>query len=147
VREPDSDHSLQRAHDEGERLRGVVAHTWPTQVVYVGALTLTFDSVVVVLVAEQDDSLTIADPGGWQPEPDLVPISLAAEEPWRLALGKPLLFTWSMTNQFGYRDGLQLEFAEDVTDTSVVIQLVVMASTVMQRWADGGFESYFSAAD
>jgi len=146
VDEPDSDDVLQRAHDEDARLRGVVAHTWPSPVVHVGALSLTFDSGVVVLIAEADASLTISDPAGWQPDPGLVPISLDVKEPWNLALGKPLLWTWSMTNQFGYRDGLQLEFAEDVTDTSVVIQLIVMASTIMQRWVDEEFEP-FTAPD
>jgi Family of unknown function (DUF6334) len=48
----------------------------------------------------------------WHPDPDAISIPLDAANPWRLALGKPLFWSWSMTDQSGYRDGLQLEFAD-----------------------------------
>lgn len=134
-----SDEPLQRIHDQRLRLRQVTAHVRESvPVPYIRALSLVFDAVSIVLVAEDDDSLSIASEYA---DPELSPISLGAEQPWSRALGKPLLWSWSLTNQQGYRDGLQLELANNVDDASVVIQILVEASTIKLRQIERGFVS------
>jgi len=134
-----SDEPLQRIHDQRLRLRQVTAHVRESAPVpYIRALSLVFDAVSIVLVAEEDDSLSIASEYA---DPELSPVSLGAEKPWSRALGKPLLWSWSMTNQQGYRDGLQLELANNVDDPSVVIQILVEASNIKVRQIEGGFVS------
>jgi len=132
---------LRDIHDRSLRLRDVIARlddAGPRA--SIAALSLVFDDVTCVMSAEAaDDSLSIAT----GPDPLLVSgaasRSLTAEEPWSLAVGKPLLWSWSMTNQQGYRDGCQLELAEDVSDQSVVIQLIVVASSIKVRLLDEEF--------
>ena len=129
---------LRLVHDQRLRLRQVVARLGaPSPSRSIRALCLVFDTVTCMLAAEGDDSLSITS----EPAPASGPssVSVADEEPWSLALGKPLLWSWSMTNQQGYRDACQLEFAEDVSDQSVVIQLVVVASAIKVRLMDEEF--------
>jgi hypothetical protein len=63
------------------------------------ALRLGFDTVSCLLVAEDDDSLTVARGSRPSPAPEAGSLSLVDREPWSRALGKPLLWSWSMTNQ------------------------------------------------
>jgi hypothetical protein len=131
---------LRDIHDRSLRLREVIARLDdPGQRRSISALSLVFDDVTCLMIAEEDDSLSIAS----GPDPLLASgaasLSLTAEEPWSFAVGKPLLWSWSMTNQQGYRDGCQLEFAEDVTDQSVVIQIVVVGSSIKIRLMDEEF--------
>ena len=51
------------------------------------------------------------------------PCAILARRPIQSAIGRPLIWAWEMTNQQGYLDGIQLEFAEDVSAESVVVQL------------------------
>lgn len=139
---PTGSSPLRDVHDRRLRLREVIARLDdPGPRRSIEALSLVFDDVTCVMLAEQDDSLSIAS----GPDPLLASgapsLSLSAEDPWCLAVGKPLLWSWSMTNQQGYRDGCQIEFAEDVSDSSVVIQLIVVASAIKVRVVDEEFLS------
>ena len=98
------------------------------------AVEFTFEKRTVLVVAQEDDSLKILTNKEWQSKDQYQVISLMNKEPWMGAKNKPLLWSWIFFNQQGYFDGLQLEFAEDVSDTSsVVIQLVAMASEISLR--------------
>jgi Family of unknown function (DUF6334) len=136
---------LDRLHETRARLRGVVAHADSAHrpLTRVHALTMSFDDIAVVLIAEPvDDSLTIADGSEWRPDPDTVSIPLNESDPWRLALGKPLFWSWSMTDQFGYRDGLQLAFAENVSDDSIIVQFIVLGSAIALRWVGEEYDPF-----
>jgi hypothetical protein len=124
---------LQLVHEGRLRLTQVTAHvrTSPFRA-HTQALSMTFGDVSCVVVAEPDDSLRLAD-ASWTAHPDLSPIDVSNQEPWSRALGKPLLWSWSMTNQQGYRDALQLELAQDVDDPPVLIQLVALGSEIKVR--------------
>jgi hypothetical protein len=39
------------------------------------------------------------------------PEDLTAREPWRMLIGCGVMWTWTLTNQNGYRDGFQIELA------------------------------------
>jgi Family of unknown function (DUF6334) len=141
---PDETDPLRLVHDEGLRLRRVTAGVTaaPPAARHPRTLTLDFDGVRVVFVACVDDSIAVCAAADAQaPEDDehVDHVDLTDEAPWRAAVGKPLMWTWSMTNQQGYRDAFQLEFAVDTSDTSVVIQLIVLSSWVHIRLVDEAY--------
>lgn len=130
---------LQLIHEGRLRLTQVTAHvrTSPFRA-HTQALAMTFGEVSCVVIAEPDDSLRLAD-ASWTADPDLSPIDISDREPWSRALGKPLMWSWSMTNQQGYRDALQLELAQDVDDPPVLIQLVALGSEIKVRSVSADF--------
>ncbi len=130
---------LQLVHQGRLRLTQVTAHvrTSPFRA-QTQALSMTFGEVSCVVIAEPDDSLRLAD-ASWTPDPDLSPIIVGDQEPWSRALGKPLMWSWTMTNQQGYRDALQLELAQDVDDPPVLIQLLALGSEIKVRTVAADF--------
>jgi Family of unknown function (DUF6334) len=111
-------------------------------------LTLDFEGVQIVFVARSDDSLAVCDltdVEAPEAEDDVETVDLTDEDPWRAAVGKPLMWAWSMTNNFGYRDGFQLEFAVDTSDSAVVVQLIVLSSWIHIRPLDEEFLPPISA--
>ena len=53
----------------------------------------------------------------------------AATNQWSLAIGRPLLWAWAMTNTQGRVDGVQVEFGT-VDQPGLTLQVVVRASTL-----------------
>ncbi|WP_437755249.1 DUF6334 family protein [Sorangium sp. So ce1389] len=51
---------------------------------------------------------------------------------WASAIGRPILWAWTMTNTQGRLDGLQIEFGT-VDHPSITLQIVVRASTLVLR--------------
>ena len=95
------------------------------------AARLSFGAMdVYIVVHPDDDTLSITafppdspDEGQW----------CRAPAPWQAALGKPILWYWWMVNNQGYRDAFQIEFARDVEDVSICVQLVAIASRLSVR--------------
>jgi uncharacterized protein DUF6334 len=89
-------------------------------------LTLGFECGAILVSADADDdtiTLTSTDrPSGRD---------VSAEAPWRDAIGRGLLWLWTLTNQQGYEDGYQFEFGE-VGDRAaqLCIQLMVAGATL-----------------
>jgi Family of unknown function (DUF6334) len=141
---PEPADPLRLVHDEDLRLRQVTARVTaaPPAARHPRTLTLDFDGVQVVFAACADDSIavcTTSDAQALEDDEAVETVDLTDAEPWRAAVGRPLMWTWSMTNQQGYRDAFQLEFAVDTSDTSVVIQLVVLASWIHIRLVDEAY--------
>jgi Family of unknown function (DUF6334) len=55
---------------------------------------------------------------------------VSQNKPWSMAIGKRIRWSWALINQQGYPDAVQLEFAKDFLNTSVIIQLVTAASSI-----------------
>ncbi|WP_437622035.1 DUF6334 family protein [Sorangium sp. So ce1151] len=51
---------------------------------------------------------------------------------WISAIGRPILWAWTMTNTQGRLDGLQIEFGT-IDHPSITLQIVVRASTLVLR--------------
>lgn len=96
------------------------------------AIAFCFDGLRLYIVAQEDDSLELYS-GDWCPDSKWAVVSLIERQPWSSAKGKPLLWSWILFNQQEYFDGLQLEFATNSGDQSVVVQLVIMGCEVKQR--------------
>jgi hypothetical protein len=112
--------------EEAGRLTGVHYGSYPDARTMVWIIRLSFEAGDWSLVVNpDDDTLLITEPF----ETDHAHFDSAPENsPWRLALGKRPRWIWTMTNQQGYQDGIQFEFA-DPGEAAVTIQMIAMASS------------------
>lgn len=98
----------------------------------VGLIKLVFRKGTYVIIATDDDYLEIVReaPENIPKYREYIETGMSDSLPWKSALYKPLRWIWIMTNQQGYTDGLQLEFARDIADRPVVIQLMAVGSGI-----------------
>jgi len=69
---------------------------------------LGFETQSIVISAEpQDDTIRVQYGGATLPFRE----DLTAREPWRTLVGCGVIWAWKLTNQNGYHDGYQIEFA------------------------------------
>jgi hypothetical protein len=92
------------------------------------SLTLGFEhGSVLVSAAPTDDTIVMQAVTSVDGE------DVSAERPWRDAIGRGLIWVWTLQNQQGHDDGCQLEFG-DVTrydrPRHLCVQLMVAASTL-----------------
>jgi len=81
---------------------------------------------VCILVDEDEDTLYLSTD-----KPELSGLQVKkAHYPFRNAFGMRIRWFWKMINNQGYVDGLQIELADTVNDTPVVIQLMAIASKI-----------------
>lgn len=95
-------------------------------------LLLYFERTAVTLAVTEEDEIDtvsriLAD------DPEIYEVDLSGVIPWRGAIGHPLMWAWEMTNQQGYLDGIQLEFAADVASESVTVQLLALGAQLRVR--------------
>ena len=105
---------------------------------FLSVLALEFEHAKVFVKVTDDDSLRISkafSPTEEFHSSDFVTLSPCA--PWKDALGNHLMWSWVLTNQQGYDDGFQLEFAN-----GVVIQLIALGGisvrAVSSEWMKQG---------
>jgi hypothetical protein len=90
----------------------------------ISAVELQFQELAITLSAvADDDTISISQASLAQP----TPVGYSAH--WDQCLGHPLRWAWLMTNQQGYTDGIRLEFGGPDCPQSVVLELVVAASS------------------
>jgi Family of unknown function (DUF6334) len=94
------------------------------------AIVLIFENrILTVSVFAEEDTIELQDC-----EPLIGAsnnlIDLLNNNLWSLAIGKALRWGWVLINQQGYLDAIQFEFANNVSDNSVIIQLVAVASNL-----------------
>ncbi len=92
------------------------------------ALTLAFERGSVLIEAVGDDD-TISLRAVPEADGDV----LSQQAPWRNAIGRGVIWVWSLTNQQGYHDGSQLEFgkpAHQAQPNQLCIQMVVAGSAL-----------------
>lgn len=94
-------------------------------------LVLHLDSASITLLAMEDDSISASiqdghavSPGEMSSEPALL---------WKSIVGMELLWVWTMTNQQGYWDGLQIEFSDRGGESGCLFQVVVCAGMLIER--------------
>ncbi len=98
----------------------------------IGAIKLCFQKEIFFVIVKPDDELEMTDE-----KIDLVlekegykSTQMSHEIPWKLAIGNHVRWIWTLTNQQNYLDGLQFEFANNVNQKSVIIQLIAIASRI-----------------
>lgn len=95
-------------------------------------LVLVFGGCFLSIRVLDDDSLSFNVSTAYKYD-NLVERDLSNEIPWVQCIGKPVRWFWTMKNNQGYFDGVQFEFAMNVTDEASIIQLVGMASRIDSR--------------
>lgn len=94
------------------------------------AIIFNFENQAFTVKAVVDDDTIEVVSGRASNEPSQNIISVSKNKPWSLALGKRIRWSWALINHQGYHDAIQFEFAKDLSDSSVIIQLVTAASSI-----------------
>jgi len=117
--------------DESGQLMAVECFYYIDLPTEIGFIKLAFEQNNYFVVATEEDSLEVTDNVASLFEADeFKRVDLSHRSPWQSAIGKPVRWIWTMVNQQGYLDGLQFEFANDITQKPVVLQLIAMASGI-----------------
>lgn len=95
-------------------------------------LLLHFEQTVVTLAVTEEDEIDTASRISADDQ-EVHDVDLTGVVPWRASIGNPLLWVWDMTNQLGYLDGVQLEFARNVESKSVTVQLIALGAQLRVR--------------
>lgn len=101
-------------------------------------LVLGFEGTDVTLAVTDEDAIDPA-PQVFAADEAVQEVDLTGVAPWSSAIGRPLLWIWEMTNQLGYLDGVQIEFARDVQSESVTLQLIALGAQLRVRAISPGF--------
>jgi hypothetical protein len=117
--------------DESGQLMGVECFYYTDLPTDIGFIKLAFQQNHYFVVATEDDSLEVTDNVANLFEPnDFKCVDMSDRSPWQSAIGKQVRWIWTMVNQQGYLDGLQFEFANDISQKPVVLQLIAIASGI-----------------
>jgi hypothetical protein len=94
------------------------------------AIIFNFENqAFTIKVVIDDDSIEVVS-GRASSEPSHNIISVSKNKPWSLAIGKRIIWSWALINHQGYHDAIQFEFAKDLSDSSVIIQLIAAALSI-----------------
>ena len=118
--------ALKTACDHGGPLLGVREAPLVPGSRLISALELRFNEVTVTLSAADDDEISVTP----APLPQPTPTHPSTPSVWSRCIGKRLCWAWLLTNQQGYSDGVRLEFGDPDSPESVVVELVVAASSL-----------------
>lgn len=130
-------------YQERQKLTQVTGRFWrdasATSLLLVELLLCFEQTVVTLAVTEEDEIDTVSQISA--DDSEIHKVDLTGVMPWRGAVGRPLMWVWQMTNQQGYLDGVQIEFAADGTSESVTIQMVALGAQLRVREIRGGLNS------
>ncbi len=93
-------------------------------------VSLVFGTKTVSIEVLDDDSLRVSSSISSN---SYVELKSNYSSPLHRVIGQPLRWAWTMTNNYGYFDGIQLEFAGAVEDTANIIQFQAIASRIDYR--------------
>jgi hypothetical protein len=88
---------------------------------------LRFEQLTLTICVNPDDDTVVLVEGE-----RIAPSQMKgeAEAIWSNAVGRPLRWAWLLTNQQGYGDGVQLDFARPEEARGVCLQLLAVASAL-----------------
>jgi hypothetical protein len=118
---------LRTIHLNGETLESVDTYSYFLDCV---GICLNFSSHSLFISVDEDDIPIISSekPKGFEGAKNRV-----TEGYWLKAYNKPILFCWTLIGDHGYLDGLQIEFARDVNDESITLQIIAMPASLSIR--------------
>jgi hypothetical protein len=93
-------------------------------------ISFQFGSRNIFVEALDDDTLQVSSAMN---NKDYIELISDYSSPLLRAIGQPLRWVWTMTNNNGYFDGIQMEFAESAKSDANIIQLQVIASRIEYR--------------
>jgi len=98
------------------------------------AIILQFDHLTVQIVAKGLDDTVELHFDQATPWRDPARHVLSDSAPWRSVVGMRLIGAWAMTNDRGYSDALQLEFAEQERSVATDVRIQLEAAASMFRF-------------
>ncbi len=115
--------------NSGEKLQNVKAYFHPDLANDIVKFSLCFGTKTLFITVNEDDSLQLSfessDKGLLKKE-----VNMAEDTVWLGAANKPIRWGWKMVNSSGFTDGIQLEFAESVSELSFTLQFIAVASRI-----------------
>lgn len=116
--------ALDRVAETAGRLQRVTAHHFDGDPRLIPHIVLEFEATRLFLSAtDEDDSIVVSTEAPSMP--GCVPRAAAA---WAPAVGRAVLWGWILTNHRGYVDGVRFAFRNTVSDSGLIIEVVVAAS-------------------
>jgi Family of unknown function (DUF6334) len=92
------------------------------------AILMYFDEVIIMVkVVEEDDSVELMSLDLDQAS-EFKSIDVSNDIRWKDVINVNLRWVWSLTNQQGYTDGIQFEWADPSSNQSTIIQAIAIAS-------------------
>jgi hypothetical protein len=122
--------TLAKIYDDGGPLVGVSYTLFEGNPRFITAVGLRFEALSAVLRAVPDDDTLAVSLGRLAREPGETLIDAADSGPWPACMGLGIRWAWCLTNQQGYSDGVRPEFGEPGGESSAVVEVVVVASTI-----------------
>lgn len=92
-------------------------------------IEFNFGNLVLSLRAIDDDMLGIED-SPFRGGEDYLFHELSASGIWRDLCSSSLRWVWQLVNQQGYNDAIQFEFVRKSASNAIIIQFVVVASSI-----------------
>jgi len=93
----------------------------------ISAISLVFEDGIVFHEALDTDEISCSSQLNDKYD---VRMDISKDSPWNKAIGKPVLWTWHLTNQQGYSDAVQYEFSNLRNQGNPSVQLLVIASQI-----------------
>ena len=119
---------LHMATYEGGELKKVEEARFDGQPHFVTAMVFAFEKLsLVISVNDYTDEVVLAVGDSKAPGEGLV-VDVSTSPPWDKAIGREIRWAWRLTNQQGYDDGVQFEFANPNDSSECVIELIAEAS-------------------
>jgi len=116
--------ALHTVAETGGRLRGATAYHFEGDPRLTPHVVLDFEATKLFLsAAEEDDSILLA-----MEAPSMADCVPRAAPAWAPAVGRAVLWGWILTNHRGYVDGVRLDFRNTVSDSQLIIEVLVAAS-------------------
>lgn len=122
--------TLHQIADHGGPLVGVRCAHFQGDPRFVTAIELRFEFLTVVFRAMPEDDTLAVRFETLVPESNEELVELESSAPWSEAIGLGVCWAWQLTNQQGYADGIRLEFNEAGLASRLVIEFVVIASSM-----------------
>ena len=121
--------SITTVVDEGLHLEQVFLFTDDVESEFLDAVVMKFGNTFIKITAMQDDSIKVVEVNVL--DFCSVPsdkVKSKCSTVWNRCIGLPIRWFWLMENNKGYTDAFQIEFAKNVSEKPISIQLRAEAS-------------------
>jgi hypothetical protein len=120
-------------YDKAEKLIGVRYSVFDAGLDgkdWIEAVEMQFEGAVATVYVESDFDTLRLELSGMKVGSDCYIKVATLTEPWDKVAGRSLSWIWLLTNQQGYEDGLRFEFSAKDNETSTIITLIGIASSI-----------------
>ena len=124
--------TLAKIYDDGGSLVGV-SYTLTKgegDIRFISAVGLRLESLSAVFRAVANNDTLLVSLGQLVAEPDETLVDVSNSSPWSECIGLDICWAWRLTNHEGYDDGVRLDFTEPGLESTAIVELVMVASSI-----------------